>query len=63
MSDLKKLPLDEALRLRWTLRDIRAKRFIVSPLDPAVVETLTRMGYVEIQNSLPVLTALGLDEI
>lgn len=35
MTELKSLPLDEAIRLRWVLRDIRARRFIVSPLDPA----------------------------
>ncbi|MGX1359778.1 hypothetical protein [Bradyrhizobium elkanii] len=44
MSELKSLPLDEAIRLRWVLRDIRARRFIVSPLDPADVQKLTQMG-------------------
>ncbi|MGN8545338.1 hypothetical protein [Bradyrhizobium sp. CCBAU 53421] len=63
MSELKRLPLDEAIRLRWVLRDIRARRFIVSPLDPADVQKLTQMGYVEIRDTLPALTTMGMDEI
>lgn len=63
MSELKSLPLDEAIRLRWVLRDIRARRFIVSPLDPADVQKLNQMGYVEIHDTLPVLTAAGMGEI
>ncbi|VIO78653.1 hypothetical protein [Bradyrhizobium ivorense] len=63
MSRLKSLPLDEAIRLRWVLRDIRARRFIISPLDPADVQKLGQMGCIEIHNSLPVLTAAGMDEI
>ena len=63
MSELKSLPLDEAIRLRWVLRDIRAKRFVVSPLDPADVQRLNQMGFVEIQDTLPVLTAAGMAEI
>ncbi|MCS3448509.1 hypothetical protein AB7M49_007840 [Bradyrhizobium elkanii] len=47
MGELKSLPLDEAIRLRWVLRDIRARRFIVNPLGPADVQNLTQMGYVE----------------
>jgi hypothetical protein len=62
MSELKSLPLDEAIRLRWVLRDIRARRFIVSPLDPADVQKLTQMGYVEIRDALPALTTKGMDE-
>lgn len=63
MSELKSLPLDEAIRLRWVLRDIRARRFIVSPLDPADVQKLTQMGYVEIRDTLLALTTMGMDEI
>lgn len=63
MSELKSLPLDEAIRLRWVLRDIRAKRFIISPLDPADVQKLAQMGYVEIHDEVPVLTAAGMGEI
>lgn len=63
MGELKSLPLDEAIRLRWVLRDIRARRFIVSPLDPVDVQKLTEMGYIEIRDALPVLTSMGMDEI
>ncbi|WP_229175926.1 hypothetical protein [Bradyrhizobium ivorense] len=55
--------MDEAIRLRWVLRDIRARRFIISPLDPADVQKLSQMGCIEIHNSLPILTAAGMDEI
>ena len=63
MGELKSLPLDEAIRLRWILRDIRARRFTVSPLDPADVQKLTQMGYIEVRDTLPVLTAAGMNEI
>lgn len=63
MSELKKLPLHEAIRLRWILRDIRARRFKSSPIDPADIERLTQMGFVTVENDLPVLTPAADDEI
>ncbi|QPF83892.1 hypothetical protein IC762_30200 [Bradyrhizobium genosp. L] len=63
MNELKKVTLDEAIRLRWVLRDIRAARFTLSPVDPADLETLMRMGYVWIQGERPILTAAGIDEV
>jgi hypothetical protein len=63
MSDLKDLPLDDAIRLGWVLWDIRAMRFILTPPDPADVETLIRMGYVAVKDDQPVLTPAGLELI
>ncbi|MCS3577758.1 hypothetical protein [Bradyrhizobium elkanii] len=62
-SALKDLPLDDAVRLRWVLRDIRAMRFILSPPDPADVERLIRMGYVEVKDDRPMLTPAGLEQV
>jgi len=63
MSGLKALPLDDAIRLRWILRDIRARRFTLCPPHPDDIETLVRMGYVEMNGELPSLTPAGLEEI
>ncbi|MGY4259032.1 hypothetical protein ACVI1L_006100 [Bradyrhizobium sp. USDA 4516] len=52
MSELESLPLGEAIRLRWVLRDIRARRFIVSPLDRLSSES-HQMGYVETMTCFP----------
>ncbi|MCP1845563.1 hypothetical protein ACVIHI_008970 [Bradyrhizobium sp. USDA 4524] len=63
MSELQKLPLAEAIRLRWVMRDIRARRFVTSPLHAADVQALTEMGYVETRDGFPALTAAALNEI
>ena len=63
MSDLTALPLDEVIRLRWVLRDIRAKRFTLSPVSSSDIETLRDMGYVEVVGELPVLTPKGHEQI
>jgi hypothetical protein len=57
------LDLQQAIELRWTLRDIKAKRWVLSPLNPADLETLMAMGLVEMRNDDPVLTNSGLDVI
>jgi hypothetical protein len=57
------LDLQQAIDLRWTLRDIRAKRWKLSPISPSHLEKLTVMGLVEMQNDDPVLTNAGLDAI
>ena len=57
------LELQEAIDLRWTLRDIRAKRWKLSPIDAAHLEKLKSMGLVEIRNDDPVLTNAGIDAI
>ena len=63
MSLLKSLPLDDAIRLRWALRDILARRFIITQLDPADLETLIRLGCVEMKTDMPVVTMAGMEEI
>jgi hypothetical protein len=55
--------LQEAIDLRWTLRDIKAKRWKLSPINPSHLEKLQAMGLVEIRNDDPVLTDAGLDAI
>jgi hypothetical protein len=50
------LDLDTAIRLRWALRDIKAKRTKLMPVNPADLETLIEMGLVEMRNDAPLLT-------
>jgi hypothetical protein len=57
------LDLQQAIDLRWTLRDIKAKRWVLSPINPAHLEKLTAMGLVEMRDDNPVLTNSGLDVI
>ena len=56
---LKSLGLDAAIRLRWVLRDIKARRLKLSPPDPADLQKLIEMGYVEMQGDEPVMTSKG----
>jgi hypothetical protein len=67
MSEPKKglasLGLDNAIRLRWALRDIRGKRLKLSPVDPNDLQTLIDLGYVEMKDEVPTVTTAGLDEI
>jgi hypothetical protein len=51
--------LDRAIRLRWILRDIRAKRTKLSPVSPDDLRTLIDMGLVEMRDDVPVLTRDG----
>jgi hypothetical protein len=60
---LQHLELREAIDLRWTMRDIRAKRWKLAPINPAHLEKLRELGSVEIRDGLPVLTSAGLDLI
>jgi hypothetical protein len=55
--------LSTAIDLRWTLRDIRAKRTKSTPLNSDHVRTLIEMGLVELRDDQPVLTNAGLDAI
>ena len=57
------LPRDTGIVLRWTLRDIRGKRWKMSPIDPSHRETLIGIGLVEMRDDEPVLTNSGLDVI
>jgi hypothetical protein len=57
------LDVQERIDLRWTLRDIRAKRWKLSPIDPSHLEKLKLMGLVEMRDDDPVLTNAGLNAI
>ena len=57
------LDLQEAIDLRWTLRDIRARRWKLSPLSPAHLEKLKSMNLIEMHNDEPVLTKAGSDAL
>jgi hypothetical protein len=56
------LGLDNAIRLRWALRDIHAKRLQLSPVSADDLRTLIDMGYVEMKDDGPVITLTGKDE-
>ena len=62
-NGLATLGLDNAIRLRWALRDIKGKRLKLTPVDPNDLRTLIDMGYVEMNNDEPVVTAAGLQEM
>ena len=53
------LDLDTAIRLRWALRDIKAKRTKLTPVNPSDLETLIEMGLVEMRDDAPLLTNAG----
>ena len=43
-AGLASLGLDNAIRLRWALRDIRGKRLKLTPVDPNDLLTLIDIG-------------------
>jgi hypothetical protein len=51
--------LDRAIRLRWALRDIKAKRTKLSPVGPEDIQTLIEMGLIEMRDEAPLLTNEG----
>ena len=53
------LGLDTAIRLRWALRDIKAKRTKLTPVSPGDLKTLVEMGLVEMSDDAPLLTNEG----
>jgi hypothetical protein len=57
------LDVQQAIDLRWTLRDIKAKRWKLSLINPSHLEKLIAMGLVEMRNDEPLLTNSGLDAI
>jgi hypothetical protein len=57
------LELDTAIRLRWVMRDIRANRRTTSPVSENDLATLVELGLVEMRETRPSLTALGLLEL
>ncbi len=55
--------LQQSIELRWTLRDIQAKRWMLCPVDPSHLRRLMSLGLVEMRDDHPVLTEAGLDAI
>ncbi len=65
-SVLDGLNLDTAIRLRWALRDIKARRTEFSPVSQNDLMALIELGLIEMQDDVPWLTdegrrALGLE--
>jgi hypothetical protein len=53
------LDLDTAIRLRWALRDIKAKRTKLTPVSSGDLQTLIEMGLVEMRDDAHLLTNQG----
>ena len=62
-SVLDGLNLDTAIRLRWVLRDIKAKRTKLSPISHDDLMALIELGLIEMQNDEPALTNEGMRAI
>jgi hypothetical protein len=58
---LASLGLDNAIRLRWALRDIRGKRLKFSPVND--IRILVEMGYIGVIHDELVITMAGLQPI
>jgi hypothetical protein len=56
-------PLEQAIALRWTLRDIKAKRLKLSPVSEADLTILAELGLIEMRDDVPVLTPAGHDTL
>ena len=53
------LGLERAIGLRWTLRDIQARRLKMSPVSDEDLRVLTELGLIEVRDEGPVLTQAG----
>ena len=51
--------LERAIGLRWTLRDIQARRLNMSPPSDEDLLVLAELGLVELRDDGPVVTAQG----
>jgi hypothetical protein len=49
----------EAIDLRWTLKDIAAKRWLTVPVDPLHLARLVDLGLVEMRDDKPFVTVRG----
>jgi hypothetical protein len=58
-SPLAALDLDTAIRLRWALRDIKAKRTKLTPVSADDLSTLIELGLVELRGDGPALSHEG----
>src|SRR4051794_32469191 len=50
---------DTAIRLRWAMRDIKAKRTKLSPVSSNDLGALLDLGFVEMREETPILTDAG----
>ena len=53
------LTLEKAIGLRWTLRDIQARRLRMSSVSNDDLFALTELGLIEVRDEGPVLTQAG----
>jgi hypothetical protein len=53
------LGLERAIGLRWTLRDIQARRLKMSPVSDEDLRVLIELGMIEVRDEGPVLTREG----
>jgi hypothetical protein len=51
----------EAIDLRWTLKDIMAKRWTIVPINQEHVQRLIGLGLVEMRDDKPFMTIRGQD--
>ena len=58
-SVLDGLNLDTAIRLRWALRDIKARRTKLSPISQNDLMALIELGLIEMRDDVPHLTNEG----
>jgi hypothetical protein len=62
-KDLKRLGLDNAIRLRWALRDINSNRTDWCPVSPEDLQILASLRLIEMIDGKPVITVSGMDEM
>jgi hypothetical protein len=58
-NPLAEFGLERAIALRWTLRDIQARRLKMSPVSDEDLRVLTGLGMIEVRDEGPVLTQAG----
>jgi hypothetical protein len=58
-SVLDGLSLDAAIRLRWALRDIKARRTKLTPISQNDLMALIELGLIEMRDEQPMLTDEG----
>jgi hypothetical protein len=51
--------LERAIGLRWTLRDIQARRLKMSPASDEDLRLLAGLGLIDVRDEGPVLTQAG----
>ena len=62
-AGLASLEFKDAVRLRWTLQDIKSYRTEIVPVSPDDLRILIDMGLVEMRDDVPVVAPAGDAEI